>query len=45
MRDALDHPVMFVLFLTLAVAGMASILTWGAKASGHSGAAVLFQHP
>jgi hypothetical protein len=27
---ALDHPVLFVLFMTAAVMGMASLIKWGA---------------
>lgn len=42
--DSLDHPVPFILFTTLAVCGMASILTWGFKAAGLSGAAAVTEH-
>ena len=37
--DGADHPVTFILFTSLAVAGMLSILSWGAKAAGHPGSA------
>lgn len=45
MLDSLDHPVVFILFVSLAVCGMLAILTWGAKAAGWSGAAAVLQHP
>lgn len=41
--DAADHPVVFVLFLSMAVAGMLSILSWGAKAANHPGAAAVLK--
>lgn len=44
-RDSLDHPVMFVLLMTVAVVCMASVISWGAKAAGAPGLAGLFQHP
>jgi hypothetical protein len=43
--DALDHPIVFVFFITLAVLGMSSLLTWGFKAAGLPGPAALSQHP
>jgi len=43
--DALDHPVVFVFFITLAVIGMTSILTWGFKRANMPGPAALTQHP
>lgn len=43
--DALDHPIVFVILLTIAVASMMSIFTWGAKAANLPGPAALFQHP
>ncbi|HEY2300522.1 MAG TPA: hypothetical protein VGH66_01435 [Acidimicrobiales bacterium] len=45
MRDALDHPVFFVLVMTIAVVCMSSMLTWGFKAVNMPGPAALFQHP
>lgn len=32
--QALDHPVLFVLFITCAVMGMANIIKWGADRAG-----------
>ncbi len=43
--DALDHPIIFVLFMTLAVFGVAAMATWGAKKMGWAGIANFFQHP
>lgn len=43
--DALDHPVIFIFFVTLAVCGMSALLTWGFKTLGWTGPAALFQHP
>jgi len=43
--EKFDHPVLFVLVLTVAVTCMASVLTWGAKAANLPGPAALFQHP
>lgn len=40
----LDHPVMFLLFLTLAVTGLKAFLTWGATELGADGAANLLRH-
>lgn len=43
--DGLDHPIMFVLLMTLAVASTMAIFTWGAKSMNLPGPAALFQHP
>lgn len=43
--DALDHPIVFVFFLTLAVIGMQSVLTWAFKSLNAPGPAALTQHP
>lgn len=40
----LDHPVVFVLLMTIAIACMASFLTWGLKAANLPGPAALIQH-
>lgn len=42
---AWDHPLLFVLFITMAVLGMQAALTWGAKSLGWNGLAALVQHP
>ena len=42
--DELDHPVVFVFFLLLALKGMGSIVTYLAKRSGINGLANLEQH-
>lgn len=41
----LDHPIVFVFFMTLAVTGTASLITWGLKRAGLPGPAALFQSP
>lgn len=43
MRDSLDHPVFFVIVITVAVVCMSSIASWGFKALGWPGPAALFQ--
>lgn len=43
--DTLDHPIMFVFFMTLAVFGTAAVATWGFKRLGWTGPAAFFQHP
>jgi hypothetical protein len=43
--DALDHPIVFVLLMTVAVACTMAIFTAGAKAANLPGPAALFQHP
>lgn len=43
-KDALDHPVPFILLVTIAVMCMAAILGWGAKAAGLPGPAAIL-HP
>lgn len=40
-----DHPILFVLLITLAVLAMASLITAGAKAVGLTGLATLAQNP
>lgn len=43
--DKFDHPLPFLIFMLLALWGMAAILTWGAKRMGWDGVASFFQHP
>lgn len=40
----LDHPVMFLLFLVLALTGLKAFLAWGAEELQLSGPANLFRH-
>ena len=42
LRESLDHPIFFVVVVTVAVFCMASIFRWGAKAAGWPGAATVF---
>jgi hypothetical protein len=41
----LDHPLLFLLFLLLALKGLEAFLTWGFKELGWSGPAALMQNP
>lgn len=41
----LDHPIVFLFFLLLALKGLEAVITWGAKAAGFQGLASLIQHP
>lgn len=43
--DALDHPLLFILFMTMAVFATAALLTWAFKSLGWTGPANFFQHP
>lgn len=43
--DALDHPIFFLVVISIGVVCMLSILTWGAKAAGLPGLSSLLQHP
>lgn len=43
--EALDHPIFFLLVISIGVVCMLSILTWGAKALDLPGPAALLQHP
>ena len=45
MLEKLDHPLFFVLFAMMAITGLQSIITWGAKEAGWDGLAALVQHP
>jgi hypothetical protein len=40
--ETLDHPVLFVLLMTIAVFCMAAVIQWGAKAAGFGGLATVF---
>lgn len=42
MRAALDHPVVFLIFVTLGVFALAAVFRWGFKAMNVPGAANLF---
>ena len=41
----LDHPLLFILFMLLALKGLESVITWGAKEAGINGLASIMQHP
>ena len=41
----LDHPLLFLLFLFMALKGFEAAVTWGAKSLGWNGLAQLAQHP
>lgn len=43
--DGLNHPLPFVLFMTLAVVGMSALLTSAFKRLGMPGPAAVFQTP
>lgn len=43
--ERLDHPLLFILFLWLALHGFSALVTWGAKEAGWSGLAAFAQHP
>lgn len=43
--EALDHPILFVLFLFLALWGFAGVVTHGAKRFGLHGLASAVQNP
>jgi len=45
MLEKLDHPLLFVLFMMMAMLGMQAIITWGAKEMGWDGLAAIVQHP
>jgi hypothetical protein len=42
LATALDHPIFFVLLMTLLVFSTAAIFAWGAKAAGLPGLAAIF---
>lgn len=35
--DALDHPLMFVIFIGMALYGLTNIVVWGSKRAGLTG--------
>lgn len=37
--DALDHPLMFIVFVGMALIGLSNIVVWGAKRAGLVGLA------
>lgn len=43
--EHLDHPLLFILFIWLALHGFSAIVTWAAKEAGWTGLAALSQHP
>ncbi len=43
--DGADHPIVFIFLVSIAVACMLSLMSWGAKAAGWPGPAHLFQTP
>ena len=43
--EALDHPLVFLIVITIGVASLLCIFAWIAKARGSSGAAAFFAHP
>lgn len=43
--EHLDHPLLFLLFLLLALKGLEAVLTWAFKAADMPGPAALVQHP
>lgn len=43
--DALDHPIFFLLVISIGVVSFLAILSWGAKAANLPGPAMLLQHP
>lgn len=45
LRDELDHPLVFLIVITIGVLAMSSLITWGAKASGLHGVAAISQQP
>lgn len=42
LREALDHPITFVFFMTITVFATAAILRWGFKAANMPGPASIF---
>jgi hypothetical protein len=42
---SLDHPIVFLLFLWMALQGFSALVTWLAKAANMQGLAVMAQHP
>jgi hypothetical protein len=42
LRDSLDHPIVFVVFVTISVFALAAIIRWAAKAQNMPGLANMF---
>lgn len=42
MREALDHPIFFLVLVTIGVFSLAAIFRWGLKAAGYGGGAAVF---
>lgn len=42
MREALDHPIMFLVLVTIGVFSLAAIFRWGLKAGNFGGGAAVF---
>jgi hypothetical protein len=45
LADALDHPAIFLLVMSIGVASTLCILAWAFKAAGMPGAAAFVAHP
>lgn len=43
--EKLDHPLLFLFFLLIALKGLEAVLVWGLKEVGAPGPAALIQHP
>lgn len=43
--EKLDHPLLFLLFMLLALKGMEAVINWGAQSFGFTGLAALFKNP
>jgi hypothetical protein len=39
----LDHPLLFIFFMLLALKGLSAVVVWGAKSAGWNGLANLLQ--
>ena len=44
-RETFDHPLFFLIIITVGVMAMSSLITAGAKATGLHGVATLMQNP
>jgi hypothetical protein len=44
-HETMDHPLVFLIVITIGVMAMSSLITFGAKRSGLYGVASLSQHP
>lgn len=44
-RETMDHPLVFLIVITLGVMAMSSIFTWAGKSTGLYGVASISQHP